>query len=161
MDKYSFFKKGGARPTAGQRLDTKLFYQNSVDIYAHYAEWKDIDKFYFIPLHMEMTYSCGSWVAEMAPDPVWSVIDSLADLTGTGVSKKITFGARNKAKLTAAQLVLVTDRGVDYWVMKASCRPLKAPYPFKITTFFVSLHTFKRLATRKNISHERSGQILL
>lgn len=40
-----------------------------------------------------------------------SVINSLADLTGTGTSKKITFGARNKAKLTAAQLALVTDKG--------------------------------------------------
>ena len=40
-----------------------------------------------------------------------SIIDSLTDLTGTGVSKKITFGARNKAKLTAAQLALVTDKG--------------------------------------------------
>ena len=39
------------------------------------------------------------------------LIDSLADLTGTGVSKKITFGARNKAKLSAAQLALVTDKG--------------------------------------------------
>lgn len=43
-----------------------------------------------------------------------SIIDSLADLTGTGVSKKITFGARNKAKLSAAQLALVTDKG---WVL--------------------------------------------
>lgn len=42
------------------------------------------------------------------------IIDSLADLTGTGVSKKITFGARNKAKLSAAQLALVTDKG---WVL--------------------------------------------
>ena len=40
-----------------------------------------------------------------------SVIDSLADLTGMGTSKKITFGARNKAKLSAAQLALVTDKG--------------------------------------------------
>ena len=43
-----------------------------------------------------------------------SVIDSLADLTGTGLSKRITFGARNKAKLSAAQLALVTDKG---WVL--------------------------------------------
>ena len=43
-----------------------------------------------------------------------SVIDSLADFSGTGTSKKITFGARNKAKLTAAQLALVTDKG---WVL--------------------------------------------
>ena len=34
------------------------------------------------------------------------------EFTGTGVSKKITFGARNKAKLSAAQLALVTDKGL-------------------------------------------------
>jgi len=43
-----------------------------------------------------------------------SVIDSLADFTGTGVPKKITFGARNKAKLSAAQLASVTNKG---WVL--------------------------------------------
>ena len=71
MDKYNFFKQGGTRPTDEQLLDTKLFYQNSVDIYAHYDQWKDDDRFYFIPLYMQMTYSCAGWVAEMAPDPVW------------------------------------------------------------------------------------------
>ena len=42
-----------------------------------------------------------------------SVIDSLADLNQLAVptTKKITFGARNKAKLSAAQLALVTDKG--------------------------------------------------
>ena len=70
MDKYNFFKKGGLRPTAEQLLDTKLFYQNAPEIYARFEEWKDIDRFYYIPLYLEMTYSCG-WVAEMAPDPVW------------------------------------------------------------------------------------------
>lgn len=71
MDKYNFFKQGGTRPTAEQLLDTNLFYQNSVDIYAHYDQWKDDDRFYFIPLYLQMTYSCAGWVAEMAPDPVW------------------------------------------------------------------------------------------
>ena len=70
MDKYNFFKKGGLRPSQEQLLDTKLFYQNAPEIYARYDEWKDIDRFYYIPLYLEMTYSCG-WVAEMAPDPVW------------------------------------------------------------------------------------------
>ena len=71
MDKYNFFKQGGERPTAEQLLDTKLFYQHSTEIYAHFDEWKDNDKFYFIPLFMQMTYSCAGWVAEIAPDPVW------------------------------------------------------------------------------------------
>lgn len=42
------------------------------------------------------------------------IINSLADLTGMGTSKKITFGAKNKAKLSAAQLAQVTDKG---WVL--------------------------------------------
>ena len=70
MDKYNFFKKDALRPSAGLRLDTSLFYRNVADIYARYDEWKDIDRFYFTPLYLEMTYSMG-WVAEIAPDPVW------------------------------------------------------------------------------------------
>ena len=71
MDKYNFFKQGGERSTAEQLLDTKLFYQHSAEIYARFNEWKDNDKFYFIPLYLQMTYCCAGWVAEMAPDPVW------------------------------------------------------------------------------------------
>lgn len=71
MDKYNFFKQGGERPTDEQLLDTKLFYQHSAAIYSRFDEWKDNDRFYFIPLFMQMTYSCAGWVAEMAPDPVW------------------------------------------------------------------------------------------
>lgn len=70
MKKYNFFKTDGLRPSQEQLLDTQLFYQNAPEIYARFDEWKDIDRFYFIPLYMEMTYSCG-WVAEIAPDPVW------------------------------------------------------------------------------------------
>lgn len=70
MKKYNFFKQDALRPTEEQRLRTKVFYQNAGDIYARFDDWKDIDKFYFIPLYMEMTY-CMGWVAEIAPDPVW------------------------------------------------------------------------------------------
>lgn len=70
MKKYNFIKTDGRRPSQEQQLDTQLFYQNAPEIYARFEEWKDIDRFYFIPLYMEMTYSCG-WVAEIAPDPVW------------------------------------------------------------------------------------------
>lgn len=59
MDKYNFFRQGGPRRTEDQRLDTKLFYRNSNVIYAQFEDWKVIDKFYFIPLYLEMTYSCG------------------------------------------------------------------------------------------------------
>lgn len=38
-------------------------------------------------------------------------INALADLTGTDVTKKITLGARNKAKLTEEQLAIATAKG--------------------------------------------------
>ena len=72
MKEYNFFKlQGAVRPASEQLLDTKLFYQNAVEIYARFNDWKDNDRFYFTPLYMQMTYSCAGWAAEMAPDPVW------------------------------------------------------------------------------------------
>ena len=50
---------------------TKPFYRNANVIYQHFDDWKDIDRFYFIPLYLEMTYTVGGIPAELAPDPVW------------------------------------------------------------------------------------------
>ena len=71
MDKYNFFKKDASRPDAGLLSDTKLFYRNAAEICARFDKWKGVDSLYFIPLYMEMTYTIGGIVAEMAPDPVW------------------------------------------------------------------------------------------
>ena len=71
MEKYFFLKRDALRPTGEQSLLTKPFYQNVNTIYARFDEWKDIEKFYFIPLYLEMTYCINGIVAEMAPDPVW------------------------------------------------------------------------------------------
>ena len=71
MDKNYFFKKNGLRPSEEQRLLTKPFYQNANTIYHHFNDWKDVDRFYFIPLYLEMTYSINGIVSELAPDPIW------------------------------------------------------------------------------------------
>ena len=71
MDKNKFFKQSALRPTEEQRLLTKPFYKSANTIYLHFDDWKDIDRFYFIPLYLEMTYSINGIVAELAPDPVW------------------------------------------------------------------------------------------
>ena len=57
-----------------------------------------------------------SGAPKLTVDSLLSVINSLADLNQMAVptTKKITFGARNKAKLSAAQLALVTDKG---WIL--------------------------------------------
>ena len=49
--------------------NTQRFYRHAGEIYARFNDWRDNDRFYFIPLHLEMTYHCG-WVTEMAPDPI-------------------------------------------------------------------------------------------
>ena len=71
MDKNKFLKKDGLRPDLELRLLTKPFYRNSNVLYAHFDEWKDIDRFYFIPLYLEMTYCVAGIATELAPDPVW------------------------------------------------------------------------------------------
>lgn len=71
MDKNQFFKKDVLRPTEEQRLLAKPFYQHANEIYRRFNDWKEIDRFYFIPLYMEMTYSINGIVSELAPDPVW------------------------------------------------------------------------------------------
>ena len=42
------------RPTEGQLSDTTLFYRNAIEIYARFDEWKGIDRFYFIPLTLQI-----------------------------------------------------------------------------------------------------------
>lgn len=59
------------RPDEEQRILPKQFYNNAYEIYAHFDDWKDLGRFYFIPLYLEMTYSVNGMVLEMAPDPVW------------------------------------------------------------------------------------------
>ena len=71
MGKYNFFKQSAMRPDEEQRILTNQFYHNAYEIYARFDDWKDFDRFYFIPLYLEMTYSVGGMVLEMAPDPVW------------------------------------------------------------------------------------------
>ena len=41
------------------------------EIYAHFDAWKDIDRFYFIPLKRDMTYSINSHRISMADEPLY------------------------------------------------------------------------------------------
>ena len=77
MTKISFFRRGAVRPTEEQRLLTRQFYQSASAIYSSYNDWKDDDSVYFIPLYLEMTYSIGGKVLEIAPDPVWMGYESV------------------------------------------------------------------------------------
>ena len=41
------------------------------EMYAHFDAWKDIDRFYFIPLKLDLTYSIDSHRICMADDPLY------------------------------------------------------------------------------------------
>ena len=41
------------------------------EIYAHFDAWKDIDRFYFIPLKRNMTYSINGYRISMADEPLY------------------------------------------------------------------------------------------
>lgn len=52
-------------------LDTILFFRNAREIYRRFDDWKAIDRFYFIPLRLDMTYYIGGLALSMNEGPVF------------------------------------------------------------------------------------------
>lgn len=52
-------------------LDTICFFRNANEIYRRFEEWKGIDRFYFIPLKLNMAYSINGYVVRMAEGPIY------------------------------------------------------------------------------------------
>lgn len=52
-------------------LDTILFFRNSREIYRRFDDWKDIDRFYFVPLKLSMTYCIGGHSISMSDGTVY------------------------------------------------------------------------------------------
>lgn len=52
-------------------LDTILFFRNARVIYRRFDDWKAIDRFYFIPLKLNMTYNIGGHSISMADGQVY------------------------------------------------------------------------------------------
>ena len=68
-------------------------------------------------LTFEGTINVDIWIngcTKLTVASLLSVLNALADLTGTGLSRRITLGSRNTSKLTAAQLAIATDKG---WIL--------------------------------------------
>lgn len=47
------------------------FIRNANEIYARYVDWKKLDKFYFIPLNLDMTYVLDGIPVRMAEKPLY------------------------------------------------------------------------------------------
>lgn len=52
-------------------LDTIRFFRNANEIYRRFDDWKTIDRFYFIPLKLNMAYCIGGMTIRMADGPIY------------------------------------------------------------------------------------------
>lgn len=52
-------------------LDTIRFFRHANEIIRRYDDWKDIDRFYFIPLRLDMAYHIGGLTLRIAEPPIY------------------------------------------------------------------------------------------
>ena len=69
-DRFSQLEAQALRQNDELLLDTIRFFRNANEIYYRFEDWKDIDRFYFIPLKIQMTYFIDGHVMKMANDPI-------------------------------------------------------------------------------------------
>lgn len=119
MDKNQFFKKDALRPTGEQRLLTQEFYRNANVIYRRFDDWKDVDRFYFISLYLEMTYCINGIVAELAPNPVW--LGSFVRCVGGRYFPIVMLGRRLVGGAIWKGIVIVGGKG-SRWFRGGLCR---------------------------------------
>lgn len=68
----NLFKKSReiAPATSGEeKIAVNLFFKHASVLLSRYEQWKDIDKFYFIPLKLDMAYFCGGGTFAVAYPP--------------------------------------------------------------------------------------------
>ena len=56
-------------PQGEERITLRLYYKHAATLLRTYDQWKDIDRFYFIPIKLNMAYYCAGWAAAVALPP--------------------------------------------------------------------------------------------
>ena len=56
-------------PQGEERIALRLYYKHAATLIREFDRWKDIDRFYFIPLKLNMAYFCAGWAAAVAFPP--------------------------------------------------------------------------------------------
>ena len=56
-------------PQGDERIALRLYYKHAATLLQHFDEWKDINRFYFIPLKLNMAYFCAGGAAAVAFPP--------------------------------------------------------------------------------------------
>lgn len=70
-DKFATVEATALRLNDELWLDTIRFFRNANEIYRRFNDWKDIDRFYFIPLKLNMTYAVAGIPTRMAEPPIY------------------------------------------------------------------------------------------
>lgn len=56
-------------PQGDERIVLRLYYKHAATLLQRFDEWKDIDRFYFIPLKLNMAYFCAGGATAIAFPP--------------------------------------------------------------------------------------------
>lgn len=56
-------------PQSGERESLRLYLKFADRLLAGFDKWRDIDRFYYIPVALDMTYSCSGYATAMAFPP--------------------------------------------------------------------------------------------
>lgn len=68
----NLFKKSrenGPAASDEDKIAVNLFFKHASILLSRYEQWKDIDRFYFIPLKLDMAYFCGGGTFAVAYPP--------------------------------------------------------------------------------------------
>lgn len=56
-------------PQGEERIALRLYYKHAATLLREFDRWKDIDRFYYIPIKLNMAYFCAGWAAAVAFPP--------------------------------------------------------------------------------------------
>ena len=64
-----FIPTPGGSVKAPQAEEVTLYREHAAELLASFSQWRDIDRFYFIPLPLDMSYHVAGMVTHIAPPP--------------------------------------------------------------------------------------------
>lgn len=56
-------------PQGDERTALRLYYKHAATLLREFDRWKDIERFYYIPIKLNMAYFCAGWAAAVAFPP--------------------------------------------------------------------------------------------
>ena len=56
-------------PQGDERIALRLYFKHAATLLREFDRWKDIDRFYYIPIKLNMAYFCAGWAAAVAFPP--------------------------------------------------------------------------------------------